>query len=185
MAGNMFLLMADAEKDKAPMIDFFGSVLVKGFEDQILIDSMLMECERRSDLHSTTPVNGVAKVSDLVLTKTLDHSSIGIMKYCLMGWQIPYAKLSCCMDKGDNPPVFMSIEMANVLVSSTTTGGNEASAGRFAERITLTFQSLRTTYYSDTTVAGSQTKKFNMNLADKKTGFAINKTLGSSLGKPA
>ena len=111
----------------------------------IEIDSMQWgESRPASAGPSRAGVAGRTCASDIVVSKPLDKSSIGIMNnLALMGKAIPKAKVSFTTNNGDSEQEYLLYELASVSV----TGYSVASGGdRPSESVSLHFSTGKVTY---------------------------------------
>jgi type VI secretion system secreted protein Hcp len=87
---------------------------------------------------------GKVSVQDLSITKYVDNSSAVLMKKCSDGGHIPTACLTV-RKAGEDPLVYILIEMDDIIVTSLSTGGS-GGEDRLTENVSLNFAEVKVTY---------------------------------------
>ena len=87
---------------------------------------------------------GKASFQDLSVTKFVDKGSVSLMQCCAKGTHIPKGTL-IVRKAGDKPLEFIKFEIAEILVSSITTGGSGGD-DRLTENVGLNFRKWKMTY---------------------------------------
>lgn len=87
---------------------------------------------------------GKVNVQDLSFTKYIDLSSTEIFLACCNGKHFPEATL-VVRKAGETPLEYLTIEMADVLITSYSTGGS-GGEDRLTENVTLNFAKVKVTY---------------------------------------
>ena len=101
--------------------------------------------------------SGKVSVQDISITKYVDSASPHIMTYCCTGKQFASAKLTIRKAGGTAPVEYVIIELKDVIVTSTSTGGS-GGEDRLTENISLNFAKFSYTYtpQDQTGKAGTQ-----------------------------
>lgn len=111
--------------------------------------------------------SGKAHFQDISFTKWVDRATPILMLHCGTGKHITEGKLTV-RKAGDDPMVYLEIEMKKIIVSSISTGGS-GGEDKLTEIVTLNFAEQRTYYYPQKD-DGTQDKaiEFGYNIKDNK-----------------
>lgn len=122
-----------------------GESVVKGFEDQIQIDSVSWSGSNAGSMHEASG-GGTGKVSimDCSLTHKVDAATPNIYLNCCNGTHIDAVVLSFRKTGGD-PLVYLKVEFKEVVISSFSWGGSEG-ADALMETFSLNFSQAKVTY---------------------------------------
>jgi type VI secretion system secreted protein Hcp len=95
---------------------------------------------------------GKVNVQDLSLTKYVDKASPDLLLACCNGKHYPTATLTV-RKAGEQPLEYMIIKMADLLVTSVSTGGS-GGEDRLTENVTLNFAKVEFKYTEQTATGG-------------------------------
>ncbi len=88
---------------------------------------------------------GKVQIQDLTITKYVDKASATLFKMCCDGTHLDKAQLTIRKAGGKNPIEYLKIDMAQVMVTSISTGGS-GGQDRLTENITLNFSKVKMEY---------------------------------------
>lgn len=110
---------------------------------------------------------GKVDIQDVSFTKYVDLASMTLALYCANGKHIPEATLTM-RKAGENPLEYYTIKMADLMVTSLSTGGS-GGEDRLTENVTLNFAKVEVGYTSQKeTGAKDKTKDFKWNIEANK-----------------
>jgi len=145
MSVDLFLRLGDQIKGES--IDDGKDNNSKPLKDQIDILAWSWSGTQAGTTHNSTGGgSGKASFSDIAITKYVDLSSNEIVKHLANGKHIPTATLTVRKAGGDNPLIYYTIDMEEVLVTSYATGGGGDGMDRLTENLSLNFARFKITY---------------------------------------
>jgi type VI secretion system secreted protein Hcp len=122
-----------------------GEATQKDYKDQIEVFSWSFGLSRAVANAMTGAARaGKLCASDISIMKPFDRSSPGFMTNMATAKNIPTAKLSFTTNGGEVPQEFLTIELANVLVSSYQVSGSNEE--RPVDSVSLHFQTAKVSY---------------------------------------
>ncbi|HEX6924601.1 MAG TPA: type VI secretion system tube protein Hcp [Longimicrobiaceae bacterium] len=135
MAVDMFLKLGDIQ----------GESKDKTHKDEIDILAWSWGASNAGSFHTGGGGgSGKVNVQDLSFTKYVDLASTEIFLACCNGKHFPEATL-VVRKAGETPLEYLTIHMADVLVTSYSTGGS-GGEDRLTESVTLNFAKVKMTY---------------------------------------
>ena len=87
---------------------------------------------------------GKTNVENLSVTKYVDSASTNLWTKCFTGKHYPQATLKL-RKAGENPLVYLTIEMTDVIISNLSTGGS-GGEDRLTENVSMNFAKVNLTY---------------------------------------
>ena len=98
-----------------------------------------------SNSGSSSGGGGRAVFQDITISKPLDKSSPKLALACASGKNVESVMLTVRRPAGDSDPVWLTIELENVLVSSVQTAGSRGDPAG-SESLSLNFEKIKITY---------------------------------------
>lgn len=89
--------------------------------------------------------SGKVNVQDVVVTKYIDASSNALLLACCNGKHIAKGLLTVRKAGGDEPVEYIKIDMADILISSVSTGGS-GGEDRLTENLSMNFAKVKFEY---------------------------------------
>lgn len=125
-----------------------GSVTAKGFENWIELNSFHFSTSRAISMEAGNLTNrnhGRASVSEIVVTKTMEQSSFGLLQDALRGDKGKKVTIKIVEVSQDKFREYVSYELEDTLLSgySVSTGGSIPS-----ETVTLSYSKITTSFTS-------------------------------------
>ena len=136
MAENFVLILGDLQGE--------SKIKPDGKSNGIDLDSWSWGMSNPSSFHSGEGGGGgKVDVHDMAVTKKTDKCTPVLMQYCCSGKHYDKADLYCMKAGGDQPMVYMHVEMKKVFVTAVSPG----SAGEeLTEHVTLKFKEMTIDY---------------------------------------
>lgn len=108
--------------------DIKGESQIKGHVEEIELQSVSWSGSQLGTWHEGGGGGGgKANVGDMHFMKLMDNSSATLFQKMLLGTHIPDATLYCLRVSGDDPIVYLQIDMKKVIVSSVSWSGGGGS----------------------------------------------------------
>jgi type VI secretion system secreted protein Hcp len=105
--------------------DFKGKTKTKGYEDQIVFQSMNYAVRQAGEWEEGDQLSGkITTFTDLVIVKEMDATSPSLAQACAVKQQIPNAEISLISGQG----VQFKITLSDVIVSDVSVGFNSGEA---------------------------------------------------------
>ncbi|MBK4214946.1 type VI secretion system tube protein Hcp [Paracoccus caeni] len=102
---------------------------------------------------------GKVNVQDITLTKYVDLASNDLIKRCTSGEHIENGELIVRKSGGNAPVEYFRIKIANIMITSYSTGGQKDGLDRIQETLTLNFRKFEVLYtlQEDSGASGAET----------------------------
>ncbi len=125
--------------------DLKGESIVKGREDEIQIDSWSWGMSQQGTTHKGTGGGaGKVNVSDMSFSKSMDTSSVNLVKAVCNGKHFEEAVLTC-RKAGETPLDYLIITMKDVIITNYNTSG-AAGMDEITDNFDLNFASYKMSY---------------------------------------
>lgn len=145
-----------------------GTSAIKGYEDNIVFESLAFNASKTVQGHGTTRKIDHAHISDVMLTKLGDVTSPEFMIQALTGISLGKATITVTGPEGtsNSPAVVLKIELCNAVVSSFSTqcGVN----GVPTEHVSLAYDHIKYLYNGHNSANNSNKSDKSYNLITKK-----------------